>query len=141
MPSNITLGSTLRTNLAAGDQAALLSALAGLASHWLRESGVPHSISDPPLATAAHLLSDPARGALLSAGLDLLNILSLSPQGREAVENFGRRPYRAPLPSTSTSDLHIDEIIRQLDRRLCRNPNFLKALRRFSDASPQEVAK
>lgn len=85
-------GPALASDIAAGDQAALLRGLSATAALWflLADSHVAFRRD----VGAAQCVADgsPARGALLAAARDLCAVLELSPQGREALADLARDP-------------------------------------------------
>lgn len=84
---------SLRAQVQSGDEAAILRALVCLAAVWIEAGGASvddyHSIG--PTTCVAH--QNPRSGALLAAGLDVLRVLNLSPQGRKAVADFCGKPF------------------------------------------------
>lgn len=75
----------------AGDIAAMYRALACTAAQWLLACGRSIELRDR-LTRAECLGRNDATGGLLAAALDLIDVLELSPQGREALANLRRQP-------------------------------------------------
>ena len=82
-------GPALAAEVAAGDQAALLQALACLAALWFELAG--SRIHMRPHVGAANALPGGA-AALLAPACDLYDLLALSPQGRQALLDFRHKP-------------------------------------------------
>lgn len=85
-------GEATRELIAAGDNEALLRGLACLAGCWIQAAGGDVAKKSEITATNGVVHESPALGALLLAGLDLLAVIELSPQGREAIANFRSKP-------------------------------------------------
>ena len=79
-----------REQIIAGDDGALLHAFVCLACLWMEEGGYSFQMRKHVLATNGALDPHSARGALVSASLDICAMLELSPKGREALDNFRR---------------------------------------------------
>jgi len=87
-----------RGEMLAGDQQAMLRAIAQLAGKWMRAAGAHPSFH--PLITHSDIAgchrtpapTDAVQRAFLAAGCDLLDVLSLSDQGLQALHDLGFRP-------------------------------------------------
>jgi hypothetical protein len=74
-----------------GDQRGFFTALAAVAAQWLRAAGYSHR---GPLPTTVQCVAlPPDRAALTAAALDLLAVLRLSEQGREALRDLRFEPF------------------------------------------------
>ncbi len=91
----------LRTakGIAEGDNEILLRGLLFLARHWMALGGVPFlrrdmvSLSEIVLTNPAELQPKTAeQRTFLAAGCDLYDVLTHSPQGREALLHLGLEP-------------------------------------------------
>ena len=78
--------------IAAGDQAALLHALAATAAFWLHLGGCDVAHRKSLFAVNCAVEPSPDRRAILSAGCDLYDLLASSPQGRQALLDLRREP-------------------------------------------------
>lgn len=77
--------------LRAGSERALIDAVIALFLDWCDVCG---SSGRHPLQATRLLLSEtPAHAALLSAALELRDLLAKSPQGRQALCDFGFQPF------------------------------------------------
>lgn len=74
-----------------GDQAALLEAVLAVVSAWFHASD--RSGRYPTSAAEIALLGASANAGLLAAGCDLRNLLAQSPDGRQALRDFGFQPF------------------------------------------------
>lgn len=75
----------------AGDQQALLEALLAVVSSWFYASD--RSGRHPTSAAEIALLGASPNAGLLAAGCDLRNLLAQSPDGRQALRDFGFQPF------------------------------------------------
>lgn len=75
----------------AGDQQALLEALLAFVSDWFLLS--ERSARYPTNATEVVRLGASVESGLLAAGCDLRDLLAKSPQGRQALCDFGFQPF------------------------------------------------
>lgn len=76
----------------AGDQQALLTGLVANAALWFELAGSHIGFRKTLGAVNCAAHGAPDSGVLLAAAIDLYDVLELSPQGREALANFGRKP-------------------------------------------------
>lgn len=74
-----------------GDQQAFLEALLCVASSWFY--ACDRSGRHPTSASEIALLGASPSAGLLAAGCDLRNLLAQSPQGRQALGDFGFQPF------------------------------------------------
>jgi len=99
-PAASWLNDETRANIQADDTQAMLRAVATLASAWIRTAGthpacwplVTHSEIAGCLRNRAATPTDPVQRTFLAAGCDMLDLLALSPQGRQAIEQLGFKP-------------------------------------------------
>lgn len=84
-------GPATRELVATGDEKAMLKALVCTAAHWFELSGY-HIGLRADLTRAACTDRSNVAAPLLAAALDLCALLELSPQGGEALADFGRQP-------------------------------------------------
>ena len=74
-----------------GDGAALLVAAAACAGRWFSMAG--SHIALPAHASDVAQQCDTAKAGLLAAAIDLRDLLAQSPQGRQALRDFGFEPF------------------------------------------------
>lgn len=74
----------------AGSSTALLQAILALARLWMSQAG--HPIAVPVSASSVAVLEDTTKAGLLAAGADLVSLLAQSPEGRQAIRDFGLEP-------------------------------------------------
>lgn len=75
----------------AGDPQALLEAVLAMVSSWFLASD--HSARYPTCAAEISRLGSSTISGLLAAGCDLRCLLAKSPQGRQALSDFGFQPF------------------------------------------------
>lgn len=75
----------------AGSDRALLDGAIALLMCWFHSCG--HSARHQGGAMEVALHGDSAKGGLLAAGIDLRQLLAQSPQGRQALRDFGFEPF------------------------------------------------
>lgn len=82
-----------RQAIADGDQQALLNGLICQALLWASYSH-PHTLSTLQASSCSDAVAnqDPVHGALLAAAQDLIAMLALSHEGRQALLDFGHKP-------------------------------------------------
>lgn len=85
------VGPEMARRVASGEPQALVHAVASLAAAWLEKAGTHISLPAPAGATDC-LVAGGATGGLLAAALELCAMLELSPQGRKALAQLGRKP-------------------------------------------------
>jgi hypothetical protein len=85
--------------VAVGDPKALMTALLCLAGHWMEQGGMPRfsrsfvAMTDALPKDSDRFAQRPAeQRALLAAGCDLHDLLTHSPQGRQALEDLLAKP-------------------------------------------------
>lgn len=85
--------------LEAGDIGTLIMSLACFARHWLKISGFPiqalNAISFSDIAANNNsnpINTTPEQRAFLAAGCDLIKLLNLTPQGRQAILHLFGQP-------------------------------------------------
>lgn len=74
----------------AGDSVATAVALAACASRWFSMAGTHISFRNQPSHVA--VLEGTAKAGLLAAAMDLRDLLAQSPDGRQALRDFGFEP-------------------------------------------------
>jgi len=99
VPSSATwLDDETRADIHAGDQRALLRAIGTLAGAWMRTAGTsPDCRRLVTCSETAGCLRNPTpttpvQRAFLAAGCDVLDLLALSPEGRQAIHDLGFEP-------------------------------------------------
>jgi hypothetical protein len=82
-----------RDAIAASDSTAMCRALAGLATSWACQAlGEPLVSNGLLLLNPSQCMALPdAKAAQLAAALDLVKLLELSPEGRQALARFGHK--------------------------------------------------
>jgi len=92
------LDNDTRASILAGDPSAMLRAMTSLAGKWMRAAGAHPSFY--PLISRSDIAgchrnpapTDPVQRAFLAAGCDVLDLLSLSPEGLQAIHDLGFEP-------------------------------------------------
>lgn len=89
------MGPDTASNIALGDQGALMTALLCLAAHWMEQGGIPRfgrslaAMTDAlPKESGRFSMRTAEQRALLAAGCDLHDLLAQSPQGRQALKDL-----------------------------------------------------
>ena len=85
--------------IATGNQEALMTALLCLAAHWMEQGGLPRfgrslaAMTDAlPKESNRFAQRSAEQRSLLAAGCDLHDLLTHSPQGRQALEDLLAKP-------------------------------------------------
>lgn len=78
--------------LAAGDQPALIAALANLASGWMLAGGSSLQARPHLSVVDAAIVGEPAHRALRAAACDLVDLIGKTPHGRKALGDLGLEP-------------------------------------------------
>ena len=86
----INISAPQRELLGAGDPDDLVLTLVQLAADWMRKAGSHIEVRD--IVPAVQIAIGGEKGAVLAAALDLVTVLELTPQGRKAIADFGRKP-------------------------------------------------
>ncbi|MDA8522008.1 hypothetical protein M5C95_14690 [Acidovorax sp. NCPPB 4044] len=81
--------SAVLPEIRSGSDRALLEGLIALLNHW---SSVAERSARYPVLVSDHLSLDGSKAGLFAAAVDLRDLLAKSPQGREALRDFGFQP-------------------------------------------------
>ena len=89
-------GPELQALLDQGDEKALVLAVAHTAAHWVALGGDDARLARQ-ISRAACAASPDRTGMLVLAGLDLIDLLGSTPNGREALRDLGFEPVAQHL--------------------------------------------